>query len=112
MRYVDCLMNLNEYQEQAFALALPQCKTVEYMLMGLANEAGETLGKYKKVLRGDKTLPEAREDLIDESVDALWYISGLLSMLGCTLEEAAQRNLDKLNSRKARGVLQGNGDHR
>lgn len=105
-------MNFNEYQEEAFDKALPQCRTVEYMLFGLANEAGETLGKYKKVLRGDYTLEDVREKLIDEGADTLWYISGLLKLLNCTLEEAAQRNIDKLTDRKERGVLQGSGDTR
>ena len=98
-------MDFNKYQEEAFDKALPQCKTVDYMLIGLGNEAGETLGKYKKVLRGDYKLEDIREKLIDECGDTLWYISGLLKILDCTLEEAAQRNINKLNDRKERGVF-------
>lgn len=105
-------MEFNEYQEEAFNKALPQCKTVEYMLFGIGNEAGETLGKYKKVLRGDYSIEDVRDKLIDESADILWYISGLLKLLDCTLEEAAQRNIDKLTDRQERGVIQGNGDTR
>ena len=44
--------------------------------------------------------------------DVLWYISQLSSELGYQLEEIANANLQKLNSRKIRGKIHGSGDDR
>ena len=44
--------------------------------------------------------------------DVLWYLAVFAHHLGVPLEEVAQQNLDKLQSRKARGVLGGSGDNR
>ncbi len=44
--------------------------------------------------------------------DCLWFISILAFEAGLNLGEVAQENLDKLFSRKERGVLQGSGDDR
>jgi NTP pyrophosphatase (non-canonical NTP hydrolase) len=44
--------------------------------------------------------------------DVLWYIAALCEDMGTPMELVAQRNLDKLNSRLARGVIQGSGDNR
>lgn len=85
-----------------------------YCLLGLANEAGEVLGKYKKVLRdndGDLT-EEVRANLAAEFGDVLWYLSNGVNELGLSLESVAEANLDKLFSRKARGVIGGSGDNR
>ena len=38
--------------------------------------------------------------------------AGLCRVMGWTLEEVCQANLDKLASRKGRGVIDGNGDNR
>ncbi len=85
---------------------------MSYMLLGLCNEAGEVAGKYKKVLRGDVTLDEVREDLGKELGDVLWYLAGAATMCGLTLGDLAQGNLTKLQDRKERGLIQGNGDNR
>jgi len=89
-------------------------KAIVYTLLGLTNEAGEVAGKYKKVLRdsGGLLSYEKRQAILDEAGDVLWYLSGLVGELGGALEDVAQGNLDKLNSRKARGVLGGSGDNR
>ena len=80
----------------------------------MLSEAGEVAGKAKKVLRDNngQFLPEQREALADEVGDCLWYIAALCTDLGIGMEVIAQRNLDKLNSRMARGVIQGSGDTR
>ena len=41
-----------------------------------------------------------------------WFVSEISTLLGFTLEEVMQGNLDKLTSRKERGVLHGSGDDR
>lgn len=89
-------------------------KAIIYCLLGLANEAGEVLGKYKKVMRdsGGILSDEKRAELKAELGDVQWYAANLASELDAGLEDIAQANLDKLNSRKARGVLGGSGDNR
>jgi MazG nucleotide pyrophosphohydrolase domain. len=47
-----------------------------------------------------------------EAGDVLWQLAGLCTQLNLKLEDVAQANLDKLTSRKQRGVIDGNGDHR
>ncbi len=105
-------MELNEYQTEAFKTALPSTHSIEYMLLGLCNEAGEAAGKLKKVMRGDKTIDETKDALADELADSFWYIAGAATVLGVSLNELGEMNLNKLRSRQERGVIQGSGDTR
>lgn len=104
--------DLNEYQERAFALALPTTRNLTYMVLGLANEAGEVAGKLKKLIRGDVSAAETEALIRDELGDVMWYVGGTAKMISTTLEELATLNLQKLESRKERGKLQGDGDTR
>lgn len=85
-----------------------------YPTLGLTNEAGEVAGKIKKVFRdNDGTFDKGQLQVMKKELgDVLWYISEISSVLGISLEEIAQENLTKLQSRKARGKLQGSGDER
>lgn len=109
-------MNFQEYAKQAGASAsYPNTGTLDgmnYCILGLTGEAGEIANKFKKIIRGDKTLETTREDLIDEAGDVLWYLSRLAEHLGTTLEEVGRRNVQKLDSRRERGVIKGSGDNR
>lgn len=84
-----------------------------YVGLGLG-EAGEIQGKIKKVLRDSHGIltPEAAKAIAAEIGDLLWYAARCADELGMSLEVIAQGNLDKLNSRAARGVLSGSGDNR
>lgn len=108
-------VNFEDYQTQASKTAVyPDADVITYPTFGLVSEAGEVAGKVKKVLR-DKNGhfdPIEREKIADEVGDVLWYIAALCTDLGIGMETIAQRNLDKLNSRMARGVIQGSGDNR
>lgn len=108
-------MKFEEYQTQASQTAIYGDEyTIVYPALGLVNEAGEVVGKVKKVLRdnGGKFTPEQREMIGDEVGDVLWYMAALCTDLGIPMERIAQNNINKLNSRLARGVLQGSGDKR
>lgn len=105
-------MTLNEYQEQAYGTALPECKNSNYMILGVCNESGEVAGVVKKFYRGDFSEEVLREKMKKEIGDALWYLSGLAQTLELTLEEIGEANIAKLKDRHARGVVKGDGDNR
>jgi len=106
MRYK---MNFNEYQKIARSTAIyPKEYKVIYPALGLCGEAGEVAEKVKKNIRDGKSLDGVGLEL----GDVLWYISALADDLGVTLEEVAQANVDKLQSRKDRGKIGGSGDNR
>ena len=61
----------------------------------------------------DLDMPDdVRNELILELGDVLWYVANLAYELNATLEEVAVGNIQKLESRKVRGVLSGSGDNR
>ena len=109
-------MNANDYQVKALATAIypNRGNNFIYPTLGLAGEAGEVAEKAKKIIRdGDGSLTsEAAEKMAMELSDVCWYVAVLASELGYDLETIMQANLDKLASRQARGVIQGNGDNR
>lgn len=113
-------MELNEYQKKA---AETDHFTEVHDLMapgmlekvlGLAGEAGEVADDVKKVIRDEEgqLTDENREIIAKELGDVLWYIAGISRYLGYSLEEIAEMNIEKLQSRKERGVLAGSGDNR
>lgn len=108
-------MNFEDYQTQASKTAIyPDADVIIYPALGLISEAGEVAGKVKKVLRDKNGMftPDDRAEIAKEVGDTLWYIASLCTDLGIGMETVAQQNLDKLNSRMARGVIQGSGDNR
>ena len=110
---------MNEYQADASSTMIYKWKVI-YPALGLANEAGEVLGKIKKLIRdhdvtfdGIDTIPaQKKAEIADELGDVLWYIAALAKDIGITLNEVAAINHEKLTSRKKRGVLKGSGDKR
>jgi NTP pyrophosphatase (non-canonical NTP hydrolase) len=122
-------MTLNEYQEKAITTCMPSSDNFGYMFLNLVGEVGELASKVAKYIRKEKAsivenelvleyenLDEAikdtlfYEDLKKEAGDCLWQLSGLCTVMGWTLEDVAQTNLDKLAARKAIGTIDGNGD--
>lgn len=85
-----------------------------YPMLGLANEVGELLGKYKKLHRdaGGEITPEVVEAMKGELGDVLWYFTQIATNLGLTLPEIAEANLEKVLRRKREGTIHGNGDNR
>lgn len=108
-------MDFNTYQQQAATTAVyPESAKYVYPTLGLCGETGEVAEKIKKVIRdnGGVFTEEKKKEIVKEVGDVLWYIAALLSDLGVTMDEAAVGNLEKLFSRKERGVINGNGDNR
>ena len=99
----------NQYQIEAKKTAIfPANKALEYLSLGLVGEAGEVANKVKKIIR-DKKIDV---DISGEIGDVLWYCAMLADYLDVDLGRVIENNLDKLRSRKERGVLGGSGDSR
>lgn len=83
-------------------------------VLGLTGEAGEVAEKMKKILRDKDGVmsEEDKKEFIKELGDILWYINSTAVYLGYSLDDVARANLDKVLSRKARGVSHGSGDNR
>ena len=106
-------MNFKEYQERANATAIYDTKfSILYPTLGLTGEAGEVADKVKKIIRDGKSIVNERVEIAKELGDVLWYLAAVARDIGVTLEDVAQMNVEKLESRKERGTLQGNGDNR
>lgn len=114
-------MTFDQYDEavRSFAVYPTVGANLVYPALKLNGEAGEVAEKVGKSWRdfgvkSGKYLPdEDRQALLKEIGDCLWYCSTLaFTELGSSLKEVAQMNIDKLTSRKNRGVLGGSGDNR
>ena len=108
-------MEANEYQKRAVSTAIyPRSQYILYPALGLFGEAGEVAEHIKKAIRDDGGIftTERRAALLKELGDVGWYLANLAADLGFDLDTVFQANLDKLQSRKERGVLQGSGDDR
>jgi NTP pyrophosphatase (non-canonical NTP hydrolase) len=106
-------MNINTYQQEAAKTAIYSNKLI-YPTLGLAGEAGEVANKVKKILRDNsgELEEDVRQNLISELGDVLWYVAALATDLKTELSEVANKNMEKLNSRKNRGAIGGSGDNR
>jgi NTP pyrophosphatase (non-canonical NTP hydrolase) len=109
---VDC----DDYQRAALRTARDRDAPDEFvhLVLGLVGESGEIAEKAKKLIR-DKNSDLAqldRDDIAAELGDVLWYAAVLASFLDLSLNDVAQRNIDKLADRQRRAVLGGSGDYR
>ncbi len=106
-------MTSKEYDDFVRSTAIfPKEHALAYLTCKLAGEAGEVAEKVGKTFRGDYTIKDIKDQLILELGDVLWYLSALAQFLGYSIEEVMEANVTKLQSRKDRGVLQGDGDTR
>ncbi len=110
-------MTFDEYQKQALTTAENNddplmAKTI--WAMGVAGEAGEVIEKWKKIVayKDGKISEEDLAELAKELGDVVWYIAVMAHSLGLSFDDIMQRNVNKLKSRKIRGVIRGKGDNR
>ena len=108
-------MTANEYQEKAHSFA-DYPKKIEWLYPALevSEEAGEVAGKFAKLIRdkNGEVTEETKKEIAKELGDVLWGIAELSTILGYSLEEVMEMNIQKLESRKSRNVIHGNGDNR
>lgn len=118
--------NFDDYQFSAIrTVAYPGLGTalgLLYTSLGLGNEAGEVLGKVKKLVRDDngnmlitsrlEISDEKRAAIAKELGDTLWYLAMVATEMELSLNDIAYENIEKLVDRKERGVLKGDGDNR
>jgi len=109
-------MNFEEYQKKSRKTAIYPDKgnNFVYPVLGLIGESGEVAEKIKKVIRDRNGVfsEEQRQEIKKELGDVLWYIAQIATELGLSLDEIAVFNIKKLESRKKRNKLHGNGDNR
>lgn len=99
---------LDRYQEAAGrtrnSKLIPALELSNYGL-GLGGEAGEVQELIKKYIGHGHDL--AREDLVKELGDVLWYLSNIAAMNDIKLSEVAAKNIDKLKKRYPSGFDEG-----
>lgn len=89
-----------------------------YPALGLAGESGEYVDKVKKLWRNQGMTTaeflsdEEKLEFVKELGDILWYVSASARELGVDLGYVAAVNIQKIMSRRARGVVKGEGDNR
>ena len=109
-------MNFKEYQEKSQQTAIyPNLgNNFIYPSLGLAGETGEVMEKIKKLIRDQdgKINDEFKKEISKEMGDVLWYLAQLATEFSLSFDKIAEENIEKLFSRKDRGVLHGNGDNR
>ena len=118
-------MNFEEYQKQSVKTAIyPTINDIQnannndnniyYPVLGLCSEAGEIAGKVKKIMRDNngRITENHVDELKKELGDVLWYLAAICNELDISLSDVAKYNVEKLLSRKERGVLSGSGDNR
>lgn len=83
-------------------------------IMGLAGETGETVDKFKKIIRDkNSVISDAdRDSIVKELGDILWYIASIARYMDVPLSEIATKNIKKLEDRMKRGTVHGSGDDR
>jgi len=113
-------MTFDDYQVQAISTLTADHAygdiSAELMaqVLGLVGESGEVAEKVKKLIRDQngELSNETKIELLKELGDILWYVNAVAHLLGSNIGEVAENNLQKVLSRKVRGVTKGSGDNR
>ncbi len=94
---------MNFEQNVQRLLVKPEDKTLRmvHASMGIAGEAGEVVDAIKKHWVNGKPLD--KENVLEECGDILFYVSGLLSLCGFTMDDAMRHNMEKLSKRYPQG---------
>lgn len=92
-------MEANTYQRLA-ERTINQFLTVdekrEHALYGMASEVGEVLGIYQKTFQGHSLNVDKVKD---ELGDLMWFISELCTVIGISINDVMEHNIEKLLER-------------
>lgn len=106
-------ITIKEYQEftpKTFIVSTD--KAMDYLISGLAAEAGEVAGVRAKYLRGDYS-GEVEADLLCKEIgDCFYFLFQLSNQIGLNVEDILIDNKQKLEDRLRRNVIKGSGDNR
>ena len=111
-------MNFPEYQNAAMLTRGKHGEGLDetfYFAGCAAGEAGELLNKVKKVApigHSHPMTPEARQEMLEEAGDVLWYLTAALESIGASLEDVAIMNITKLAKRYPEGFSSERSIHR
>lgn len=110
-------MTFDDYQQGATTTIVSKddhFKQLIEQVLGLGDEAGEVQAIFKKWVRDNDADPALLDhsNLKKELGDVLWYIAVIAHNFDISLDDLARANLEKLASRKERGVIGGSGDNR
>ncbi len=110
-------MTLDEYQAAALTTAQwhgDELIDLTHWALGVTGEAGEIAEKVKKIIRDAKgeVSAEAKQEIMKEVGDVLWYLSILSHHLGYKFDVVGQHNIEKLKNRKQQNKISGSGDNR
>lgn len=96
-------MQLDDYQTEAIKTRqdplgpLNQNRIIS--LLGLAREAGELISEYKKFIRDGERYSPLKERACEELGDVLWYVASVADEFGLSLDDVAEKNLQKIRDR-------------
>lgn len=71
---------------------------IQHSIFMLCSEVGEIAGPYQKFFFQGHNLPEP-ETVAKEIGDCLWALNNLADLIGYSLEEIAEMNIEKLRKR-------------
>lgn len=99
------------YQHEVERVRDPQMP-LEIVALGVAGEAGEVADLVKKIIGHKITEYKGKDPLLaleDEIGDVLWYLAAMCNLLGVSLGDVAEKNINKLYARYPNGFEHGGG---
>jgi NTP pyrophosphatase (non-canonical NTP hydrolase) len=94
---------LDKYQKDAARTMASHDYVLAELGLGMG-ESGEVQNKIKKIMFHGHPLNEANKtEIMEELGDVLWYVAGVGTVLGITLEDIASYNVLKLRKRYPSG---------
>jgi NTP pyrophosphatase (non-canonical NTP hydrolase) len=104
-------MQVDFYQSRAMSYRLETANEI-YALLNLGGEIGEVLSLVAKFIRDGGDVDKYNQSIKKELGDVLWMVAAVAHDHRINLSDICKENLDKLESRKIRDVIQGSGDNR
>jgi NTP pyrophosphatase (non-canonical NTP hydrolase) len=73
---------------------------IQNWALAIAGEAGELCNLIKKIIRGDFTVEEKRDEIIEELADVITYCDLAMSRMGVATDDSLLRKFDKVSERR------------